>query len=67
MGHSSFVAHECSQMYRLVGFIFGEGLDLTTMTLATFSGQEAQGSMTGCRELTVRLENEKYSLLHTFC
>jgi hypothetical protein len=42
----------------LRGVILGEGLDLTTMSRAAFSGEETQRPVTGSRELPVRLEKE---------
>jgi hypothetical protein len=45
MAHSSLVTHDGSQVDRLLGVIFGEGLDLSAMASRTLPGQESEGAM----------------------
>ena len=47
MGHTSLVAHDSSQVHRLLGVIFGEGLDLAAVASSPLSGQETQRTMSG--------------------
>ena len=55
VGHAGFVAHVGCEVAGLGWVIFGEGLDLATMSLAALSWQESQGSVTWGRKLPVRL------------
>lgn len=55
VSHAGFVAHEGSQVGRLVRVIFGERLDFAAMALATLARQEPQGPVTRSGELAMRL------------
>ena len=45
MGHTSLVSHDGSEVDGLLGVVLGEGLDLTTVSGSTLSGEETQRTM----------------------
>jgi hypothetical protein len=55
VGHTGLVTHEGSQVDGFFSIVTGERLDFTTMTTSTFTGKEAQRTVTGVFEFTVRL------------
>ena len=56
VGHASLKTHKCCQMRRKSWVILGEWFYSSIVVLAPLTGQEAQGAMPWCSELSMRLK-----------
>ena len=63
MSHSSLEANEGGQMRWKARVILRERLHLTTMSFGPLAGQEPQGTMSWCFELTVGLQQKTKSVI----
>lgn len=56
VGHASLKTHKCCQMRRKSWVILGERFYSSIVVLAPLTGQETQGAMPWCSELSMRLK-----------